>query len=125
MSTDTSGQLLVLWTTTERETVDNMVFLYTMNSKLRGWWEEVTLLIWGVTARLVAEDESIQENIKGFLEKGIRVIARRKCAENLGVVEKLEAMGIEVFYTGEFLTEWMKSKRHCIRSEEAKACSPI
>ena len=111
MSTDTSGQLLVLWTTTERETVDNMVFLYTMNSKLRGWWEEVTLLIWGATARLVAEDESIQENIKGFLEKGIRVIACRKCAENLGVVEKLEAMGIEVFYTGEFLTEWMKSKR--------------
>lgn len=109
MSTDTSGQLLVLWTSTERETVDNMVFLYTMNSKIKGWWEEVTLLIWGSTARLVAEDETIRENIQGFLENGIRVIACRKCAENLGVAEKLESMGIEVFYTGEFLTEWMKS----------------
>jgi hypothetical protein len=109
MSADTSGQLLVLWTSTERETVDNMVFLYTMYSKIRGWWEEVTLLIWGSTARLVAEDETIRENIQGFLENGIRVIACRKCAENLGVAEKLESMGIEVFYTGEFLTEWMKS----------------
>ncbi|HAA46896.1 MAG TPA: DsrE family protein [Synergistaceae bacterium] len=109
MSADTSGQLLVLWTSTERETVDNMVFLYTMNSKIKGWWEEVTLLIWGSTARLVAEDETIRENIQGFLENGIRVIACRKCAENLGVAEKLESMGIEVFYTGEFLTEWMKS----------------
>ncbi|MDK2846320.1 MAG: hypothetical protein PWR18_922, partial [Synergistales bacterium] len=35
MSADTSGQLLVLWTSTERETVDNMVFLYTMNSKIK------------------------------------------------------------------------------------------
>jgi hypothetical protein len=67
------------------------------------------LLIWGSTARLVAEDETIRENIQGFLENGIRVIACRKCAENLGVAEKLESMGIEVFYTGEFLTEWMKS----------------
>jgi hypothetical protein len=39
----------------------------------------------------------------------VRVIACRKCAENLYVVEELEKLGVEVFYTGEFLTNWLKS----------------
>jgi len=114
MNSGNSKELLVLWTTAERDTVDNMVLMYTLNCKLHGWWEDVTLLIWGAPAKLAAEDEAIQESLKTFREKGIRTIACRKCAENLDAVEALENLGVEVFYTGEFLTEWIKSGKAMI-----------
>jgi hypothetical protein len=111
MNSGNSKELLVLWTTAERDTVDNMVFMYTLNAKLRGWWEEVTLLVWGAATKLVAEDEAVQESLKAFREKGIRTIACKKCAENLGAVDKLEQLDVKVFYAGEFLTDWIKSGR--------------
>ncbi|MFP4482022.1 MAG: DsrE family protein [Thermovirgaceae bacterium] len=109
MNSHNFEDILVLWTTAERETVENMIFMYTVNAKLKGWWNGVTLLVWGAATKLAAEDESVQESLKAFRKKGIRTIACRKCAENLGAVEKLESIDVEVFYTGEFLTEWMKS----------------
>ncbi|MGC9372090.1 MAG: DsrE family protein [Thermovirgaceae bacterium] len=114
MDSKDSDKLLVLWTTAERETVDNMVFMYTLNAKLQGWWKNVTLLVWGAATKLAVEDETVGETLKSFREKGIRTIACKKCAENLGAVEKLEDLDIEVFYTGEFLTEWMKSGKAMI-----------
>lgn len=114
MDSSDSDKLLVLWTTAERETVDNMVFMYTLNAKIQGWWKDVTLLVWGAATKLAAEDKKIGETLKTFRGKGIRTIACKKCAENLGAVEKLEDLDVEVFYTGEFLTEWMKSGKAMI-----------
>lgn len=109
MKPEVVDDLLVVWTCTERETIENMVFLYTLNSRLKEWWGSVTLLIWGASARLAAEDTSIQEQLALMDEAGVRIIACKKCAENMGVAEKLESLGIEVFYTGQFLTDWIKS----------------
>jgi len=33
--------------------------MYTVNSLLKGWWEEVTLIGWGATAQLVGENAVI------------------------------------------------------------------
>jgi len=105
------GKLLVLWTNADKETAIQMVFMYTKNAKLKPWWEEVTLLIWGAPTRLVAEDEEIQAYIRDLQQAGVRTIACKKCAENIGVTEALEAQNIEVFYTGVFLTDWLKSDK--------------
>ena len=45
MKPEVIDELLVVWTCTEKETVENMVFLYTLNSRLKEWWGSVTLLI--------------------------------------------------------------------------------
>ncbi|NLO58002.1 MAG: DsrE family protein, partial [Synergistaceae bacterium] len=42
-------KLVVLWTSGEKETAMSMVMLYSLNSKLKGWWDEVTLLVWGAS----------------------------------------------------------------------------
>jgi hypothetical protein len=109
MKPESADELLIVWTCTDMETVENMVFLYTLNSRLKEWWGSVTLLIWGASARLAAEDKSIQEQLALMNEAGVRIIACRKCAENMGVAKKLESLGVEVFFTGKFLTEWIKS----------------
>lgn len=56
--------LCVLWTNGDPITAEKMVFMYTINSLIHGWWEKVTLIIWGEPAKLVSEDVKIQEKIK-------------------------------------------------------------
>lgn len=41
------NELVVLWTSGDREVALKMVFMYTLNSKLKGWWKDVTLIVWG------------------------------------------------------------------------------
>ena len=103
--------LVVLWTNDSKETAENMVFMYTLNAKLRGWWDNITFIIWGATTKLVANDKDVQINIKKMLDAGIKVRACKACAENLGVVEKLEEMNIDVVYIGKNFTEYLKNEK--------------
>ncbi len=102
-------KLVVLWTSGEKITAMNMVMLYCLNSKLKGWWDEVTLLVWGASTGLLAEDGEIQTYLSTLQEAGVEVIACKKCAENLGAAEKLENLDVKVFYTGQYLTEKIQS----------------
>ena len=106
---DNPARLLVLWANGDKQTSLHMVFMYSINSRLKGWWDEVVLLLWGSPSQLTATDADVQAEIARAKAAGVRVIACKKCAENLGVVEQLEQQGIEVFYTGQFLTDWLKS----------------
>ena len=109
MTNETPSRLLVLWASGEKETVLNMVLMYTTNAKLHGWWDEVVLLVWGAASRLAAEDPEVQARIVAARQVGVRVIACIACARNLGVVEALQQQGIEVFPTGQFLSDWIKA----------------
>ena len=46
--------LHVLWTNGDPITAEKMVFMYTINSLKKGWWEKVNLIIWGAPAKLVS-----------------------------------------------------------------------
>ena len=43
-------ELYVIWTSRDREVALKMVFMYTGNSKLKGWWKDVLLIVWGPSA---------------------------------------------------------------------------
>ena len=106
--------LYILWTNDNPITAEKMVFMYAVNSIIHGWWEKVTIIVWGATAPLVSENTDIQKNIREALEKGVNIIACKACADQLGVTEKLEKLGIEVDYTGGLLTNILKSKETLI-----------
>ncbi|PIP07034.1 MAG: DsrE family protein [Syntrophobacteraceae bacterium CG23_combo_of_CG06-09_8_20_14_all_50_8] len=97
--------LYVLWTNDNPITAEKMVFMYTVNSLIHGWWEKVTLIIWGATAKLVSEDDNIQKMVKKALKAGVHITACKACADQLGVTETLEKLNIEVKYWGIPLTE--------------------
>jgi len=109
MPNETPGRLLVLWTSGDKETAVNMVLMYTINARRRGWWDEVVLLIWGASQRLVAEDSDIQELLSAARDAGVRPIACLGCAQNLNLVAGLQRQNVEVFPTGQFLTDWLTS----------------
>jgi hypothetical protein len=99
----------ILWTTNNKETSMNMVCLYAHNAKLKGWMNEVTILVWGASQQLIAQDKEIQEKIKAMIKDGVKIVACLKCADNLEITNDLTACNIDVFYTGEFLSEWIQS----------------
>lgn len=104
-----NNHLYLLWTSADPMTAEKMVFMYTVNSLLHGWWEEVTLIVWGAPARLISESEEIQKMVAGALQAGVHVTACKACADQLGVTETLIQLGIEVKYWGKPLTELLKS----------------
>lgn len=102
-------QLLVVWTSGDREVALKMVFMYVFNAKKRGWWGEIRFLIWGPSARLLAEDEELQKQLAMMKEEGVELLACKACSDGYGVSEKLSELDVEVKYMGVPLTEMLKA----------------
>ena len=98
-------ELHILWTNDDLDTSRFMVMMYATNSMLKGWWDSVTVIIWGATAKLVAENEDIQEHIRIAQHAGVKFSACIACARQLQVIDELEALGLEVIPWGPPLTE--------------------
>ena len=107
-------KLVVLWATKDPESAHNMVLMYTLNAKRKGWFKDVTLIIWGASARLVAEDTEIQTKVKEIIAEGVTVEACLRCADNLGVSGMLREIGVDVKLMGEPLSGYMKEGRRVI-----------
>lgn len=102
-------KLNILWTNADETAFDKMVAMYARNAKVNGWWNEITVLIWGSTARLAAQSELAELRIRELLQVGVGVVACKSCSDSLGTTEKLQAMGVDVRYLGEELTRILKS----------------
>lgn len=50
----------------------------------------------GATAKLCMENEEIKNELKEIMELGVKVIACKTCADELGATSTLEKMGIIV-----------------------------
>jgi hypothetical protein len=111
---DKKNSLYVLWTTADLITVEKMVFMYTLNAKIQGWFDAVTLVVWGASTKLLADNSTLQERIEEMKAAGIRVEACKACADQLGATEALESCQVEVKYWGEPLTEVLKSRTSLI-----------
>jgi len=96
------------------DNVRKMVMMYGINSKINNWWNEVTIIIWGATAKLVAENDLMHEKIKHAIHVGVNVSACKACADQLGVSERLVELGVEVKYWGQDLTEILKENERLL-----------
>lgn len=103
-----AGKLVVLWTSGDREVAEKMVFMYTLNARVREWWQDVTLIVWGPSARLLVNDADLQDYLKKLQEAGVKVMACKACTDSYGVSASLASLGIEVKYMGEPFTHYLQ-----------------
>lgn len=104
-----NDKLNILWTTDNKDTIFNMLSMYTLNSKKRGWWKEVNVILWGASVKLAAQDTQVQTEILEMLQTGINVEACLDCCERFGVKDIIEKLGVTVRYMGAPLTEYIKN----------------
>jgi len=103
------NKLNILWTTDNKETVTTMLSMYAVNSKAQGWWESVNVIIWGASAKLVAEDQEVKDMVKEMQSHEITIEACKACSDSFCVSEELSSQGITVKYMGQALTQYLKS----------------
>ncbi len=106
---ETPRHVHILWTNDNPVTAEKMVFMYGLNSLKHGWWDNVTIIVWGATAALVAQDANIQKRLKELMAGGVAVSACKACAQELGIVDPLLNLGLELKYWGQLLTELLQS----------------
>ena len=103
-----TSRLGVVWTSGDRDVALKMVFMYTLNAKRRSWFDDVRLVVWGPSAKLLTEDEELQQEVGNMKEEGVELVACKACADSYGVSEALEALGVEVKYMGVPLSDMLK-----------------
>ncbi len=113
-SVPAAEKLVILWTSGDRDVALKMVFMYTFNAMRNNWWEDITLVVWGPSAKLLTEDEELQDYLKRIMESGVTVKACKGCADLYGVSGNLEELGITVLYIGKEFTDYIKEGREVL-----------
>ncbi len=104
-----SDHLVIVWTGDDPYQAERMVFMYAHAAKTAEWFKEVTLIIWGPSAKLTVENLKVQEKLKAMQEDGVEIKACIACANMYGIAEDLKALGFEVDGMGKPLSDYLKS----------------
>ena len=102
-------KLTVLWTSDDPMVAERVALMYTGVAKQYGLFEEVSLIIWGPSAKLVAENKEVQAKLKDMADKGVKLNACVTCANMYGVTDQLKALRINVDIMGAPLTNALKA----------------
>ncbi len=102
------NHLAVIWSSGDPEVANKVCLMYTHNAKKKKWFDEVTLIVWGPSAKLLATDKDLQAKIKSMIVDGVKIQACQACSDSYGVSDQLRGLGIEVKYMGKPLTDILK-----------------
>lgn len=106
---DASGsRLAVLWVSGDPEVAHKSCLMYTHAAHRQKWFDEVVLIVWGPSARLLAADKDVQAKVKAMMQDGMKVYACVTCADSYGVAGRLKELGLDVKGMGAPLTEMLK-----------------
>lgn len=106
---DAIDRLGVMWTSGDPEVAHRVCLMYTHAAKRNGWADDVTLIVWGPSSRLLAADKDIQAKVKQMMEDGVRVQACIACANSYGIADDIRELGIEVKPMGKPLSDMLNS----------------
>lgn len=103
------SKLLILWSSGDKDVAYMVALIYPKVAKKGGMWDRIRIIIWGPSAKLLADDPAMFPLIKTLQKEGVEILACRWCADQYGVSKKLEALGVRVDYMAEPLTKMLKS----------------
>lgn len=102
------SRLAVVWTSGDPEVAHRVCLMYAHAARQQTWFDEVTLVVWGPSARLLAADKDLQAKVKAMMADGVIVKACVVCADSYGVTDKLRSLGLTVEPMGKPLTGFLK-----------------
>jgi len=109
-----NSKLAVIWSSGDPEVAQKVCFMYTLNAKKQGWFDDVVLIVWGPSAKLLAENEDLQADIQKMMEAGVVVEACITCANMYNVASDLKDLDIDVRPMGVPLTNYLKEGWHTL-----------
>ena len=105
----TPDKLVVVWTSDDPLIAERVALMYTHAAKTNRWFKDVTLIVWGPSAKLISENINLQEKVKAMQKDGVVIEACIACSNAYGVTEDLKKLGYDVKGMGKPLTDYLKS----------------
>jgi hypothetical protein len=109
VSEQVPDKLVIVWTSGDPYVAERVALMYTHAAKTSNWFEQVTLVIWGPSAKLISENSKLQEKVKAMQNDGVIIEACIACANAYNVTEDLRRLGYNVKGMGKPLTDYLKS----------------
>jgi len=103
------NKLLIVWSSGEIEVAKKLILLYGSVMLPRNYWDEAHIMVWGPSAKLLAESVELQKMVKKVQETGVTFSSCVVCSDEYGVTEQLASLNIEMTHTGERLTASLQS----------------
>lgn len=104
----TPSRLAVVWSSGDPDVAHRVCLMYCHAAKQQQWFDEVQLVVWGPSARLLAADKDLQAKVNTMKQDGVTVQACVVCADSYGVSQRLRDLGLEVKPMGAPLSGMLK-----------------
>jgi hypothetical protein len=82
--------------------------MYASAAKKYKWFDEVILVVWGPSEKLLSENAVLKEKVAAMQKDGVIVQACVACANMYGVTSNLKTCQVDVKGMGVPLTKYLK-----------------
>lgn len=106
--TSNNNKLVLVWSSDDPMVAERVALMFPHVAQKKNWFSEVTLVIWGPSAELIANDAVLQKKISEMKAAGIKVEACIACANAYGVADKLKSLNYDILPMGELLANYLK-----------------
>jgi len=104
-----TDRLAIVWTSGDPDVAHRMTLMYANGAQKNKWFDEVRLIIWGPSQRLVVGDKDVRAYVERLVEAGVDVKACQACADSFGIADDLRKIpGVQVKYMGKPLSNFLK-----------------
>jgi hypothetical protein len=103
-----SDTLVVLWSSGDPEVAEKACLMYAGAAKKYKWFDEVILVVWGPSEKLLAENQTLKDKVAALQKDGLIVQACVACSNMYGVTNELKVCKVDVMGMGGPLTKYLK-----------------
>jgi hypothetical protein len=103
-----SDTLVVVWSSGDPEVAEKACLMYAGAAKRYKWFDEVILVVWGPSEKLLAENQTLKDMVASLQKDGLIVQACVACSNMYGVTNDLKVCQIDVKGMGVPLTKYLK-----------------
>lgn len=103
-----NNKLVLVWSSDDAMVADRVALMFPHAAQKNKWFSEVKLVIWGPSAKLIANNTELQKKVSEMITDGVKVEACIACASAYGVADKLKTLNYDVLPMGEPLANYLK-----------------
>jgi hypothetical protein len=108
VSAGPSDTLVVMWSSGDPEVAEKACLMYASAAKKFKWFNEVIVVVWGPSEKLLSENAAVKEKVATMEKDGIIFQACIACANMYGVTNDLKTCQVDVKGMGTPLTKYLK-----------------
>ena len=108
VSAGPSDTLVVMWSSGDPDVAEKACLMYASAAKKYKWFNEVIVVVWGPSEKLLSENASVKAKVATMEKDGIIFQACVACANMYGVTSDLKTCQVDVKGMGTPLTKYLK-----------------